>query len=209
MRPRIGLAGVISAAALFALVASAVFWGGGLLRRLSAAWIVSDPVSAADVAVVLGGDPILRARAAADLYRQGLVPLVLISNNANPDGPVRDRSDIEANRRVLLSRGVPARAISEFGRGNRNTYEEAVALKSWAVSHPVTSIIIPTDPLFSRRVSWVFKREFAGAGVRILVDAIDDGRQYSVGTWWKSAVGVGAFSEEVVKYAYYRVAYGL
>ena len=203
------LVGALSAATVFALAAYAVFWGEGprFLKQLSSAWIVSDPVWAADAAVVLGGDPILRAHAAADLYRDGLVSLVLVSNNASPQGPVRDRSDIEANRRVLLNRGVPPEAIREFGRGNRNTYEEAIALKSWAHSNPVTSFIIPTDPFFSRRVRWVFRREFAGTGIHILVHAIDD-PGHPAGIWWTNPAGLGQFSEEVLKYAYYRVVYG-
>ena len=58
-----------------------------LLRGIANIWIVSDAVTKADVAVVLGGGLDDRPFAAAELYRKGLVNKVLVSQvRAGPCG---------------------------------------------------------------------------------------------------------------------------
>ena len=107
---------------------------GPLLQTLADRWIVSDPVTPADVAVVLGGRIDVRPLEAAKLYREGLVKRVLVSQV--PD----DRSvkigftfeHTEINRHILIREGVPPDAIETFGASNANTYDEALALKAWA-----------------------------------------------------------------------------
>ena len=80
-------------------------------------WIVSDKVTHADAAVVLGGGLEVRPFAAADLYRKGLVNKVLISqveeDRVASIGVVPGHTEI--NRQVLLKLGVPADAIETFG----------------------------------------------------------------------------------------------
>src|ERR1700678_3190476 len=56
-----------------------------LLRGMAQLWIVSDAVTGADAAIVLGGGLDVRPFAAADLYRRGLVKKVLISQFADDD----------------------------------------------------------------------------------------------------------------------------
>ena len=60
----------------------------------------SGPVQA-DALVVLGGGSFERPIRAAELYRAGVVPRILVSG----------AGDGEENKRVLLSKGVPASAI--------------------------------------------------------------------------------------------------
>ena len=102
-----------------------------LLRGAAEAWIVSDPVTQADAAVVLGGGIDVRPFAAAELYRKGLVKKVLVSDveddRAAAIGAVSGHT--EANRRVLLSLGVPATDIENFGSANKSTRDEALALR--------------------------------------------------------------------------------
>ena len=62
-----------------------LYWGVEYERRsllrggMADLWIVSDAVTHADAAVVLGGGLEVRPVAAADLYRRGLINRVLIS----------------------------------------------------------------------------------------------------------------------------------
>src|SRR5438128_2727529 len=101
-----------------------------LLRGATNLWIVSDPITPADVAVVLGGGLEVRPFAAADLYRRGLVKRVLVSQ-VSDDRVVKigvARGHTETNRQVLLNLGVPEEAIETFGTFNTNTKEEAMAL---------------------------------------------------------------------------------
>src|SRR5438128_2269123 len=65
------------------------FLGGGLwlqreflLRSAADLWIVSDPITRGDAVVVLGGGLGVRPYVAADLYRQGIVPKIVVSQVA-------------------------------------------------------------------------------------------------------------------------------
>ena len=111
---------------------------------------------------------------------------------------------MEANRRVLLKLGVPENAIETFGQGNRSTSDEAAALREWTERHGASSIIIPTEAFATRRVRWVFDREFVGRGIRIQVLSLEP-PEYTRTEWWRTAPGLITFQNEVIKYIYYRL----
>jgi hypothetical protein len=87
------------------LVAGAWLERAPLLRGIANVWIVSDPVTSADVVAVLGGGLEVRPFVAAEFYKKGLVPKVLVSEvleaassenrrhtgaqRAEPDGPAK------------------------------------------------------------------------------------------------------------------------
>src|SRR5262249_24172910 len=123
-----------------------------LLQKAADLWVVSDPVTRSDVVVVLGGGVDTRPFVAAELYKQGLVTKVLVSQVVETrsskllDLPAHS----ERNRLVLQRLGVPAAATEIFGTANQNTKEEAVALRDWANRHDVSSMVIPTE-IFAAR----------------------------------------------------------
>jgi uncharacterized SAM-binding protein YcdF (DUF218 family) len=179
-----------------------------LLRGAADLWIESDEVTHADAVVVLGGQIEIRPFAAAELYYRGLASRVLVSNNAEGRaaaiGAVQGHT--EANRNVLLKLGVPENAIEVFGQSNKSTRDEAVALREWVDRHGASTIIIPTEAFVTRRVRWIFEREFAGRNIRIEVSSHEPA-EYTRAAWWKSSAGLIAFQNEVIKYIYYRLEY--
>jgi uncharacterized SAM-binding protein YcdF (DUF218 family) len=179
-----------------------------LLRGAADLWIVSDEVTHADVVVVLGGEINVRPFAAAALYRKGLVNKILVSNtDESPAAAIGAiLGDTELNRRVLSKLGIPESAIETFGQANKSTRDEAVALREWADRHGPSTIIIPTEGFGARRVRWIFRHEFAGRDVRIQVPCYEP-RVYKRAEWWKTADGLIAFQNEVIKYVYYRLVY--
>jgi hypothetical protein len=191
------------------LCAAAWIERGALLRGAADLWIVSDPITPADAVVVLGGGIDVRPFVAADLYTKGIVKKVLLSKVKEPRsveiGAVT--SDTEDERQVLLRMGVPESAIETFGNANKNTQEEAAALKNWTERNAASVLIIPTEIFPARRVSWMFRRAFVGTKVRIEVPSFDPPRLYTRVDWWKSEDGVISFQNEVLKYLYYRVKY--
>ena len=178
-----------------------------LLRGAADLWIGSDPLTPADVAVVLGGGLDVRPFAAAELYHKGLVKKVLVSQV--PDGRAvaigAQPRHTEANRQVLLKLGVPADAIETFGSSNKTTKEEALALREWTQRHATRAVIIPVGGFEARRVRWIFCREFAGHPLRIEISAFDS-PQY-VANWWKDDSGIITFQNEILKFIYYRLKY--
>ena len=164
-----------------------------LLGALADLWIVSDPVTRADAVVVLGGGLTYRPPIAARLYKQGLVRRVLVSDLR------------ESNRAALLKLGVPDAAIEMFGTENRNTADEARALKDWAEHNVGLAFIIPSEIFAARRVRWIFHRELRGMAVRIEVPSFEEDIRRA--EWWKTGWGLITFRNEVLKYIYYRSKY--
>ena len=195
----------------FVLVAfSAVVWFERvvLLRGAAELWVVSDIVGRADAVAIFGGGLSVRPFAADEYYRKGLTRKILVSNvslnKAEMLGVAPSHTNL--NRNVLIKLGVPETAIETFGSGLSNTYQEAVALREWAMRTHARSIIVPTENFTSRRVHWVLEHEFAGTGIQIQVPALDD-PDYSVSDWWTSEKAITEFQNEVLKYVYYRIKY--
>jgi uncharacterized SAM-binding protein YcdF (DUF218 family) len=190
---------------LVALGAGAWFGRTTLLQEMADLWVVSDPITRADAVVVLGGGYDVRPVVAADLYAKGFVHKVLVSQ----DGRAKIGTltgDTELNVKILRKLGVPDRAIEFFGKGSKNTWDEAIALKNWTKQHPTSALIIPAEVFFARRAQWIFRREFSGTHIRIEVPSYDPPHAYSRAGWWKTG-GWSTFPSEVLKYAYYRLMY--
>jgi len=190
--------------AIVAIVRSPEF----VLTKMVDLWSVSDEVTQADAVAVFGGGLETRPFAAARFYHDGLAQKTLVSNV--PLDPVTATilySETDANRKVLIHQGVPDSAIELFGEGLTNTYQEATALREWALANNAHTIIVPTEYFSSRRVHWILSRVFTGTDVRIEVPALDP-PQYRRSAWWRDENAIVDFQNEVLKYVYYRLKYG-
>ena len=198
----------VTAMLAVAVVVAAWLGRAPLLRGAAELWIVSDPVTRSDVVAVLGGDVDVRPFVAAELYERGLVTQVLISqvaeSRSSKIGVIPGHSEL--NRMVLLKLGVPEGAIGMFGKQNKSTRDEAVALRDWAEQHGVSTIIVPTEIFAARRVRWIFNHEFAGSSMRLQIPSFEP-PEYTGAEWWKTEAGMIAFQNEVMKYLYYRFKY--
>jgi uncharacterized SAM-binding protein YcdF (DUF218 family) len=198
------------AATLLLMVFAAAAWveRAPLLRGAADLWIVSDPVTRSDAVVVLGGQIEVRPFVAAELYKRGLVTKVFVSQVAatrsSKIGDLPGHSEL--NRQLLVKLGVPETAIEMFGEGNRNTKDEAVALRDWAEAHRVSRIIVPTEIFAARRLRWILSREFAGSSVHLEIPSFEP-PDYTRSEWWKTEAGMIAFQNEIMKYLYYRLKY--
>jgi len=154
--------------------------------------------------VILGGDFQERPMVAAELYRRGVANKILVSRTA--EGPSGSPSYTELSRNTLLKLGVPALAIETFGHENKNTRDEAVALRAWAAGTNASVFIIPDEIFGTRRAQWIFRHELFGSTVSIEVLAFEP-RAYTRQEWWKTEQGLTAFNNEFLKYLYYRFKY--
>lgn len=206
LRPAIRLLKLL--AVLTAILALAWFFRTPLLRGLAHAWVVDDPVTKSDAIVVLGGGRDWRPFAAAEMYKAGEAPLVLVAQpEMTPSQALlKQPSEAEVNTSILTQKGVPPASIQPLGTGVTSTRDEAVALRDWVMAHKATDITIPTDALHTRRVQWIFQRELAGTGVTIHVRAVDHPR-YSTDNWWQQEEGFLGFQSEVMKSLYYLMRY--
>jgi uncharacterized SAM-binding protein YcdF (DUF218 family) len=169
---------------------------------------VSDAIAPADAIAVLGGGLETRPFAAAELYKKGMAPLILVSD-AKPSPAEKlgiVASHVEGNRGVLLKLGVPGQAISGFGVEVASTYEEARALSDWAARSGAHRVIVPTELFASRRVRWILNKQLGQVGAEVEIQALPP-LEYGIDDWWKDERGVISFQNEIIKYLYYRVRY--
>jgi uncharacterized SAM-binding protein YcdF (DUF218 family) len=185
-------------------MACIAFTGPILLEAAGRTWVVSDRLGQADAAVVLGGGLESRPAAAAKLFADGDVARILVSTAETHDLAGHYQGDID--RQALITLGVPAAAITQFGDHPSSTYEEARALALWAEQNRLQRVIIPTEAFSSRRVRWIFRRELTRIGVDARVETLTP-RFYRLDDWWTSRSGLTGFAGEFVKYLYYRVRY--
>jgi DUF218 domain-containing protein len=169
-----------------------------LLQTAADLWVVSDEITKADAAVVLGGGYDVRPVVAANLYKKRLVGKIVVSQT--------ERAPLNVDVRVLRELGVPDTAIEFFGSGSRNTAEEAAALRIWAVNNRVSVLVIPVEVFFARRAQWILAHQFSGTGIRIEVPSFDPPHAYSRVQWWRTG-GWSIFPTEVAKYIFYWLFY--
>jgi uncharacterized SAM-binding protein YcdF (DUF218 family) len=197
-------AGLWALFSLLIITVSIWFYREVLLRFAAEQWIVSDNIHAADAIAVLGGGLDTRPFAAAEDYRNGLAHKILVANvrlgRAEALGVLPSHTAI--NRGVLIKLGVPEGNIETFGTEVWTTYEEAAALRDWAIRTHARSIIVPIEVFPSRRVRWILTRTLAGTGTEIQIQTVGHPAD-----WWKSHYGLIAFQSEVIKYLYYRYWY--
>jgi hypothetical protein len=177
-----------------------------ILTSIAGFWIVSDKVTQANVAVVLGGGLDVRPSAAAELYHKGLVTKIIVSQVEN-DAPVligAVTGHTELNRQILIHLNVPEKDIETFGVANRNTRDEARALLVWTDRHNASNFIVPTEIFSARRVRFIFQHELASKHIEVL--ALNP-PQYTKYDWWKTDRGLIEFQNEILKYLYYRLKY--
>ena len=169
--------------ALAAVSAAAVSLAGRLL-------VVADPLPpSTDAIVVLAGSIPTRVLEAADLYRAGLAPRVVVTRErlARGESVLRVRgvhipeSD-ELTIAALEQLGVPAHAIVRLRRRARSTESEARTVARYACSHRLRSLAIVTSRPHSRRARLIYRRALADAvAVAVRPSRYD---VFAAARWW-------------------------
>jgi uncharacterized SAM-binding protein YcdF (DUF218 family) len=171
--------------------------------------MLDEPLTKADYAVVLDGDNtrLLRAK---DLYDQGLVTTILVSDGepANPSQIDRiteslgyrapDRTQIK--REILEELGVPKERIAIFGHASLNTRDEARGLRDYLKDQPARVILV-TNSYHSRRAKAVFETYAPNAEYSV---ACLNGCVAPEG-WRSSPSLVSSYVLEFVKTIYFRL----
>jgi uncharacterized SAM-binding protein YcdF (DUF218 family) len=197
MRVVAGLVGVVVA------VAAVAAWGAG--RFL----VVADPLPAGvDAIVVLAGSIADRALEAADLYRSGIAPRVVITREATRHGtgalaargvrlPESDDVLLGALRRL----GVPDDAIVRLRRRNVSTESEARTIARWACSHRVRGIVVVTSRPHTRRARLILRQALGPRVAVWLRGSRYDG--FMAARWWRNRDSMKEVLREYEKLAHY------
>lgn len=191
----------ISALALFAFRAS-------LLRGAYAYLNVSEmPGNEFEYGLVLGGEPLDRPTAAADLYFAGKVKKIICTGSQIPRSLAAAgflRTEAEISQQRLIESGVPQEDILLLPQAT-STYEEALAINEFIPSDAKKNLLLITTESHTRRALGTF-REYAGSWDDIQAYGVKP-THYEPHQWWKNEFGFLAIFEEYLKLTYYWFAY--
>lgn len=178
------------------------------------ALLVKADLPSADALVVLSGSSsyLERTHKAAELYRQGRAPLVLLTNDHTRGGW---SSALQTNpyfvdraAEELTNHGVPAERIRIVPGVATSTHSETVIVKDFAAEQGLRSVLIVTSAYHSRRALRTFRTTFEGTNVAIGLEPAAIGPQTpAAATWWLRPSGWRDVAGEYVKLIYYWVVY--
>ena len=176
--------------------------------------IVKADLQSPDAIVVLSGSStyVERAAWAAQLYREGRAPLIVLTNDGLISGwdhlEERNPYYYELSTRRLEQQGVPADRIQLAPGQALGTYEESLLVRDYATAHNLKRLLIVTSGYHSRRALWSMRRACEGSGIEVGIDSAPPGWQTpSPWAWWRKRWGWKIVGGEYVKMIYYWVKY--
>ncbi len=143
---------------------------------------------------------------AAKLYHEDeSCRILLIEPDAEHVVRIGIKPSFEArSRRVLLSRGVPNKAVAVLAGGAGDRWKETRLLGNWLKDHPDVHVLVPVSQFNSRRCRYILDSVLEPAdAARVEVFALTD-RRYDETDWWKSRRGVKDFLFAYLSLAYAR-----
>ena len=178
---------------------------------------IEDPLRPADLIAVMpsGWEGVDYG---IELYKKGYAPKLMLIGGypfefLQKDGPsfrvVRIDWELVA-RAIALEADVPDDAI--LTRGGSSTYEQARQFVDLAEASHLTTVIIVTDDVHSRRISWSVAKFPASAKLALIYSPVPRSiylpeEQFEADQWWASEDGVKNVFAEYVKLGYY-LAFG-
>jgi len=176
--------------------------------------IVRAEVQSPDAIIVLSGSSTYLERAswAAQLYREGRAPLIVLTNDGVISGwdHREDRNPLfyELSMRLMQQEGVPSTHIQVAPGQAVGTYDESVLVREFAFEHRLHRLLIVTSGYHSRRALWSIRRACEGSGIEIGIDSAPPGWQTpSPWVWWSKRRGWKLVAGEYVKMIYYWTKY--
>ena len=177
---------------------------GGALVLTAGYWLrMDDTPRKADAIVILAGD-VRRAIFAADLYNQGLAPVIYVSRPQHePPQPLCDLGfdcprQEDQMLRVLAAKGVPLEAVRLYGHGILSTVEEGESLARELGPKPKTLLIV-TSPFHCRRAKLIL------SGIlrqHELIMPLTPYERFDK-IWWNHQLSSTAVVFEVSKFAFF------
>ena len=158
--------------------------------RQAGRWLVrEDPLSRADVIVVLSGGLPYRAEGAAKVFRLRYAPETWVSRPESPAGELQELGihyvgEEEYNRQILIQEGVPESAVHIFPKTVANTEQEVEEIAREMRRTGKTTVIIVTSPQHTRRVKALWKT-IVGNDPKLIVRAAAED-PFDADHWWRN-----------------------
>ena len=188
------LATLVSLLFLVVLFAGLYLARHPIMRFAAESWVVNEPAPRADALVVLSDDNFYADRAthAAELFRQGVAPIVVASGRR-----LRPSAGIaELIQHDLIERGVPKESIRALPHDAENTREEAGVVAKFAAEHHWKSLTIVTSNYHTRRARYIFQK-VVPRSMEVSVASARDG-DFDPDRWWEKRKSIKEFLGELL-----------
>jgi len=173
-----------------------------------------DPLQKADAIAVLAGTSMDRPLEAADLFKEGYAPWIVLTHRV-PEASyealaargVNVPAEAIEQREILVRLGVPANAIVLPLRVHDNTAQEAQTFRELAVKNRWRRIIVVTSKYHLRRAGFAIRREMGGTGVEVEMH----GTRYEdadPNRWWATRRNLRWVLDEGAKLIAYELGLG-
>ena len=166
---------------------------------------VNGPVKA-DLIVTLGGGDEERDQMAADLYKAGYAPKILLTGMF-PSLRAGQNYYQSSRSLFLLKQGVPAEALL-FDGYSINTHQETLSIAALLTVHHWHSALVVSDPPHLRRLDFCLSAVFKKAGLsyRLIPSSVPT---WQADRWWQEERWRQFCLSEVGKLVFYAVVYGV
>jgi uncharacterized SAM-binding protein YcdF (DUF218 family) len=194
--------------AVVALLVAAYVARAPLLTAAARVLTVDTAAPGAAYIVALSGGAETRPFTAAELFKKGIAPTVLVYDHAKNDDvrAGRTASTLDLSRRILEFQGVPPAAIRVVPGEVVSTWDEAQALRQMLPAQEPITVVVVTSPEHTRRAQWAFRKAFAGTRVDIRM-APARHLAFDETNWWRDDLGMLAYLHEYLKLPFYWVRY--
>jgi len=180
-----------------------------VLTALGGFLVVADPPAAADAIFVLGGEPAERAWEAADLYREGWAPRIVLSTPRTAPAAtalaargVAVAGEPQVARQILQGLGVPDEAVLQMPASVNSTEAEARVFKEFVAGRGWRRVLVVSSPFHTRRSRALFRRVLSATGIEVLMVPSRHG-EFRAGDWWQERQRVKDLIVEYQKLLFY------
>ncbi len=181
-----------------------------LLRLAGRQMVDVDPLQRSD-AILVTASSLDRIVEAAEVYRQGYAPVVLLTvpprDNAETfllsRGIAVDLNEVR-RKRILEALGVPGDAIVFLPDFVGSTADEARTFVRWVDGHPIRSLTIVTSPYHTGRTRLTFEHMLDGRPISVRLHA-STLIPFDPNTWWQDRDRLRNGIIELQKFLYYRL----
>jgi uncharacterized SAM-binding protein YcdF (DUF218 family) len=200
------------AASLIVTLAAAAGTSGFLFIGRFMAY--EDQLQPSDAIFVFAGTMVERPLEAADLFRDGYAPVIVVTRAVVEQATfqlerrgVRIPTEHDLNKEVLLEVGVPPAALIAPRFVHDNTAEEARTLRELALEREWRRVILVTSKYHLRRARLAAQRALRGTDVQVLAR----GSRYDPSMparWWTRRSDIRWLATEVPKLIVYGLGIG-
>jgi len=197
--------GIVLATICFIVILLYVF-RRPILTRTGQFLVVNDPLERADIIFVLMGGMETRPFHAADLYKQGFAPRIVIPEAELPPTVQFGiyPSQTQATLDILEELEIPDSVIhiADFPQGVSSTLDETKALNKYLNQYFIKSVLIVTDVFHTRRARYIFQKELQEESIKIIMSPASHWK-FDETNWWKYEEGFVSFINEYIKLLHY------